>query len=75
VTEHVRLGKSRVAVVLTTRPRGPARHWSQPGTPQRRGQQGTGEDERVRFIVDIAAGELDSVPAIAERLAGWSVHR
>jgi hypothetical protein len=29
----------------------------------------------VRFIVDIAAGELDSVPAIAERLAGWSVHR
>jgi death on curing protein len=33
------------------------------------------EDERVQFIVDIAAGELDSVPAIAERLAGWSVQR
>lgn len=33
------------------------------------------EDERVQVIIDIAAGELDSVPAIAERLAGWAVRR
>lgn len=33
------------------------------------------EDERVQVIVDIAAGELDSVPAIAERLARWAVRR
>jgi hypothetical protein len=33
------------------------------------------EDERVEIVVDIAAGELDSVPAIAERLAGWAVRR
>lgn len=33
------------------------------------------EDERVQVIIEIAAGELDSVPAIAERLAGWAVRR
>lgn len=33
------------------------------------------EDERVEIIVAIAAGELDSVPAIAERLAAWVVRR
>jgi death on curing protein len=33
------------------------------------------EDERVQVIIDIAAGELDSVPVIAERLAGWAVRR
>ncbi len=33
------------------------------------------EDERVQVIVEIVAGELDRVPAIAERLAGWAVRR
>lgn len=33
------------------------------------------ENERVQVIIEVAAGELDSVPAIAERLAGWAVRR
>jgi death-on-curing protein len=33
------------------------------------------EDDRGQVSIDIAAGELDWVPAIAERLAGWAVRR